>query len=409
VRRVKRRKFLILAGSATAGLATARWWFPRSLRPGEPVPLSLEATSLVNRCFADVDRTLLWDSHAHLVGIQECGNGCWISPKMRNHFHPVLRLQHDCLMAASGLTGFDGADEIYVERLLELQRRFNPAGKIVLLAFDLAVGENGEEARHRSMLHVPDEYVLSLAERYEEIEACVSIHPYRKDAAERLDRAAEAGAVAVKWLPNATDLDPASPLCDPFYRRMAALGIPLICHTGKEMTIHSEHQQFGNPLRLRRGLDHGVRIVAAHCASLGKSRDLDRNDGKRIPSFELFLRLMGEKQYEGKLFGDISAMTLISNAGRPLREILAAEEIHHRLVNGSDYPIPAIGPITSTWLLQRYGYITEVERRFCNEIFENNPLLFDFVLKRCIKVSRNGRTYRFPASVFESAHLFKRG
>jgi hypothetical protein len=34
-------------------------------------------------------------------------------------------------------------------------------------------------------------------------------------------------------------------------------------------------EDFGNPLRLRRPLEQGVRVLVAHCASLGSGLDLD--------------------------------------------------------------------------------------------------------------------------------------
>ena len=44
---------------------------------------------------------------------------------------------------------------------------------------------------------------------------------------------------------------------------------------------------------LRRALDHGVRVVVAHCATLGEDRDEDRLHGGKVASFDLFARLIG--------------------------------------------------------------------------------------------------------------------
>jgi hypothetical protein len=38
-------------------------------------------------------------------------------------------------------------------------------------------------------------------------------------------------------------------------------------------------------------------------------------------------------------------------------------------------------------------------------VFDANPLLFDFVVKRTLKVEGDGRTHRFASTVFESARL----
>ena len=92
-------------------------------------------------------------------------------------------------------------------------------------------------------------------------------------------------------------MDPAAELCDPFYERMAALGLPLLVHCGSEHAVGGARtQELGNPLRLRRALEAGVRVIVAHCASTGDDEDLDAPPGRRtrLPSFELFLRLMAD-------------------------------------------------------------------------------------------------------------------
>jgi hypothetical protein len=110
------------------------------------------------------------------------------------------------------------------------------------------------------------------------------------------------------------------------------------------------------------------------------------------------MRLMNEKRYEGLVFGDISAMTQFNRAGRPLATILEREDLHERLVNGSDYPLPAINVLIRTGPLMKAGYINATERDSLNEIYDYNPLLFDFVLKRTVRLP--GTQRRLPASLF---------
>ncbi len=65
-------------------------------------------------------------------------------------------------------------------------------------------------------------------------------------------------------------IDPSSPRCDAFYEAMARLNISLLSHAGGEVALPSHvTQDVNNPLRLRWALDHGVRVIVAHCASLG--------------------------------------------------------------------------------------------------------------------------------------------
>ena len=137
-----------------------------------------------------------------------------------------------------------------------------------------------------------------------------------------------------------------------------------------------------------------------HCAGLGQNVDLDNKEMKLVHNFDLFMRLMAEKRYEGLVFGEISAMTQFNRIGKPLTTILAREDLHERIVNGSDYPLPAINVLIRTRPLVNNGYINAAERECLNEIYDYNPLLFDFVLKRTLKLP--GTERRLPAAVFMS-------
>ncbi|TAJ03411.1 MAG: amidohydrolase, partial [Planctomycetota bacterium] len=364
--------------------------------------------ALAARALAGLDLARVWDVHVHVVGLGAGGSGCRVNPHLRQWWHPLEHVRFDAYRAGAGITELERGDQQYVERLVELQRLANPLGKSVALAFDAHVRADGGEDDARTPFHVPNDYVADLARKHAELAFCASIHPYRADALARLERAAEQRCVAVKWLPNAMGIDPSSPRCDAFYRKLAELGIPLLTHTGVEHAVDAaDAQELGNPLRLRRPLDAGVRVIAAHCASLGMCRDDER--GATAPAeargLDLFLRLMGEKQYDGRLYGDLSAVTLVNRDGDVLGELLAATELHARLVNGSDYPLIAIDPVVSTWWLARQGYVDPADRDGLEEIFDANPLLFDLVLKR---VLRDAQGRRFADACFHTRDALRR-
>ena len=407
-----RRTFLSAALVSGTGLVGLRCGLPWALRPGpvkEIGALSPEARTLVEEAFRGVRAERMWDVHTHVVGLGSGSSGCRVNPRMRSHLHPLERLRYELYFAAAGVGSEERADEEYLERLLALHRAANPAGKLCLLAFDEHVRPDGEVDEALTPFHTPNDYVVRLASQAEDLVAVASVHPYRKDAIARLEKAIEGGAVACKWLPNAMGIDPASPRCDAFYRVLAEHRVALLTHTGLEKAVHAaEFQRLGNPLRLRRPLDAGVTVLAAHCASLGEDRDLDAaGDDEERESFDLFLRLMQDSRYEANLFGEISALTQLNRCGRPLRELLRAEELHPRLVNGSDYPLPAIDLLVSTRQLSGLGYLDEDEQAPLREVFLANPLLFDFVLKRRLRWSEGGQERRFAPVVFESSRVFQ--
>jgi mannonate dehydratase len=184
---------------------------------------------------------------------------------------------------------------------------------------------------------------------------------------------------------------------------MQELKLPLISHGGLERAVlgRAAHD-FGNPLRLRRALDAGVRVVVAHCASMGEDRDLDQGpNGPYVESFSLFARIF--EKYSNA-YGDISAMTQVNRAGPMLVRTLESTEWHARLLNGSDYPLPGVMPIFSVDYLVSLGLLPASAAPVLRDIRAHNPMLFDFVLKRTLRSSGKG----FAPAVFETRGFFVR-
>lgn len=353
---------------------------------------SPETTQVIENAFKRLPPGPLLDCHVHIVGTPEGGNGCEVNPKLFNYLYPVKRLSAHLFLKAGGNGKRDGFDAAYIERLLEMAKAFPRPIRLQILAMDHSYHADGRVDRARTDFFVPNAYVMKLAQAHPDLFVpVVSIHPYRKDALSELEKYARQGVRYVKWLPNAQNIDPASSKCDAFFATMARHDMTLLCHAGEEKAVDSKgRQHLGNPLRLRRALDAGVRVVVAHCASFGENVDLD-HPGQKRSNFELFLRLMSEKRYEGKLLGDISAMTLFHRIPGPYQDLLQRPELHNRLLNGSDWPLPGIDLMIWTRPMQRLGMISERERKALGEIYEKNPLLFDFVLKCLFKDPKTGR------------------
>ena len=362
--------------------------------------IGTKAGDLIKRSFDDIDPARLVDYHTHVAGLGKGGSGAFVNPKMLAWRHPFHRLKFKVYLSAGAVTDVEEADRQIVLRLANLISHIEGHGKHRLLAFDKNYNRDGTPNLAKTEFYVPNDYVFTLAEKHPDcFEPAISVNPYRPDALAELERGAKRGARMVKWLPNAMGIDPADEQCDPFYQKMRELDLVLLSHGGEEKAVEAEEdQKLGNPLLLRRPLDHGVKVIIAHCAGLGDNEDLDDPQRKRVPNFDLFLRLMDEKRYEGLLFADISAMTQYNRTGRPLTTILQREDLHERLVNGSDYPLPAINVLIRTGALRKQGYITFDERSWLNEIYDYNPLLFDLVLKRAIKIP--GTEQRLPAGIF---------
>jgi len=360
----------------------------------------------VQRAWDGIDASQVWDSHAHLIGTGDSGSGIFVNPATDSLLNPgqyarrLFFLNAGCVHdAAAG-----SVDRAYVERIQNLIHGLRRGCKLLLFAFERAYDERGEPDLAHTIFHIPDAYARDVAKRHTgDFEWAASIHPYRKDAVAALERAKHDGARAVKWLPSAMGIDPASPQCDRFYEALAKNDLPLIAHGGLERAVLGrEAHDFGNPLRLRRALDAGVRVVVAHCASMGEDRDLDRGaNGPYVDSFSLFVRVFENFK---NCYGDISAMTQVNRAGPALARVIEAEAWHARLLNGSDYPLPGVMPIFSVDYLVSLKMIEAPAADVLREIRLHNPLLFDFVLKRNLRSNRKA----LAARVFETRGFFVR-
>lgn len=372
------------------------------------LPPHLAEHEAVAAAWQGVDAAQVWDAHVHLVGTGDAGSGIWINPRMHSLLYPVQVAQRLFYLNAGCAHEAPGrVDTSYVERMHNLVDGMRPGFRLLLLAFERYFDERGVVSWDETAFHTPDAYAREMAARHPAyFEWAASIHPYRADCVEALRLAHRNGARAVKWNPAAMGMNPASPLCDRFYAALSELDMPLITHAGMERAIPvGDRQALGNPLLLRRALDHGVRVVVAHCATLGTDRDLDRGEhGPLVPSFALFARLMDDRRYGSTLFGDLSTITQLNRAGAHLVTLLERDDWHPRLINGSDYPLPGVMPLYSVEHLAQMNVLPPALVEPLGEIRFHNPLLFDFVLKRNLSVAGK----RLPPRVFETRRFFVR-
>ncbi len=408
------RRRLLAGGLGLGALAAAGWgaasfgaaWLMNPCRA--TLPPGLADHDLVLAAWEGLDPAMVWDCHVHLAGTGDSDSGITMSESMLSPLNPIEYVQRLFYLNAGCAHDAPGeVDESYVARLENLMDAMPAGVKLMLFAFDRAHDEDGRPRPDLTAFSVPDAYARRVAAAVpHRFEWVCSIHPYRPDCVEALEAAVAGGARAIKWLPPAMGIDPASPACDRFYDAAARLDIPLITHVGEEKAVHGAGRpEWGNPLRLRRAMERGVRVVMAHCASIGEDVDLDRGeDGPRVPSFELFARLMGESAFDGRLFADISAVTLINRDLSVIRSIVEREHWHPRLLFGTDYPLPGILPLISPAQLAAEGMLPDEAVSVLNAIQEHNPILFDFVLKRHL-VSRGAR---FAPAVFETRRFFDR-
>lgn len=204
----------------------------------------------------------------------------------------------------------------------------------VVLAFDAVYNRDGQRDDARTHLYVSNDYVIELARRNQKVLFGASVHPYRKDAVAEIERCVAAGAVLLKWLPIVQDFDPSDQRCMPVYEAMAHHKLPLLSHTGGEKSLPTLNPHVADPMLLEPALRRGVTVIAAHCGTRSFSDETDF-----LPHFCRLAR-----EYEN-CFGDTAALNLPTRS-YAYPTILNDPQIRSKLVHGSDWPIPAIPPVS---------------------------------------------------------------
>jgi predicted TIM-barrel fold metal-dependent hydrolase len=376
--------------------------------------ISLDAHRLIEEAKDGIGPDGPVDYHVHIAGLgtsvrRICpgitDSGVWINRDYRSKTHPIYHINSPLFLSASGVRDRNDADAQYLERLVQLVRESRIGGAYYLYALDWRYNpppDNLNPDREGTDLYVANDYVVALARCLNakplggaKFVPVGSVHPYRIDAVDALEALVRQGVRHIKWLPPAQNIDPARKGLGPFFRAMKEKGITLLTHTGSEQTlrVRRRDQELANPLRLAAALKDGVRVVMLHSGRAGRERRAGP-DGKRRPYFERFLEMM--RLYPQNLFGEISAVPYLGTHDR-LGRLMASPSVLCRIVNGSDYPLPGIAMARPTDQLLKAGYLTWAgdktqdaagrRRAALDEIYGFNPLLFDFVMKRTIRVA----------------------
>lgn len=307
-----------------------------------------------------MDKPRLIDMHVHMVGNGVGGSGGWLRLSGWHRWLAGFMLSQ-LGIPANALEG--DLETIFSEHLVGLVRD-SSMNAVVLLAHERVHDPDGTPRDDLGSMFVPNDVVLGLAKRFPEFLAGVSIHPARRDALAELDRCLAEGAVLMKCLPNCQNIDFSDRRYEPFWKRMAEAGLPLLGHTGGEHTVPVVNAALADPKLLRFPLECGVTVIAAHCGTKSGAFDRDYFDDwtSMLPEFP-------------NLYGDISALVSLNRCGH-LRDCLQ-ERIATRILHGSDLPVPVLGH--RMWL---QGWLDRGSFRRCQAIV--NPLERDWQFKRAL-------------------------
>ena len=401
---LQRRRLVAAGVCCGVGAALGVFQLPQALAAAtSPVHWPADVAALWRRTWSGVQAASVADVHVHLLGHlgddPDDDAAAWIHPRTLSPLALGDWVRRVAIEHASGVAGRRAElSAAYLQRLATLWADLPEGARPLLLAFDAAVDGCGTVSRDQTMFCTGNGYAQAAAARHG-WGWIASVHPHRPDALDRVRAAHAAGAQAVKWLPSAMGIDPSAARHRPFYRLLAELRLPLLTHAGEEKAVTGANAHACvNPLLLRHALGEGVRVVLAHCATLGHALDLDRPGRPPVPAFSLFARLMDDPSFGALVHGDLSAVTQVNRSTDDLRTLLARTDWHGRLLYGSDYPLPALPWLTSVSRLQQAGLLAAEDVAPLKRLQALNPLAFDFALKRSLRAEGQ----RWPAGVFET-------
>jgi hypothetical protein len=359
--------------------------------------------------------------------------------RLHPDYHDVIGVRtvlRQALAHANRIDDQSRVNEQYLRRILDLAVAANLGGTYYLYAFDYRFDPPAGQPsppglrpnRDRSDLYVANDYAIAAAQclsalaqhlanrhglRAPTFVPVGSVHPHRPAAIAELERLSRLGVRHLKWLPPAQHIDPADPRLAAFYGTMARLGIALLSHTGKEHTLRvaDGDEDLGNPLRLRRALEAGVTVVMLHAGREGEESSDANHPGGPRSYFERFLEMMRVPAYRGRLFGEISVLPYVGTQDE-MATVFADPDLRCRMLDGSDYPNPALeivrrlsgalfepsGPLR--WSASEDVSTLRARRDALDAIRQQNPVLYDFVLKRSLRFHVHGRLRPLPDAVF---------
>jgi hypothetical protein len=187
------------------------------------LPPDLAKHDLVLSAFDGIEASRLVDVHSHLLGTGDSGSGCSVNEQAFQWWHPTEVLRRKVIMNAACVVDEGAVDRAYVDGLVQQAEAFPAGARWWLFAFARAHDDQGRERADWTTFHVPNAYAAQVAgARPQRFRWVASVHPYAPTALQDLDAAIAGGAVAVKWLPSAMNIDLRDPRCRSVLRAPAA-------------------------------------------------------------------------------------------------------------------------------------------------------------------------------------------
>jgi len=324
------------------------------------------------------------------------------------------------------------ADEVSDRTLREATEKAidgSEVDHVVCLALDPVYDQRGQRREDLSHMWVDSDYILDLRQSLgEKVLLGASAHPYDPDFKHRVNRYVDQGAVLLKWLPSAQQINLADERVRDALTFLATAKdgapLPLLLHVGAEYAILPSDprvssydylswtwwDEFRNRLRgskkwyrpqtqkmeenLRAGLGEGAVIIFAHCglpyyAPNWLKRVLEHSEFKTVSRY--LQDYPADSLEGGRCYADVSACVT------PFRRsyFAAIRKLPPQsLVFGSDFPTPVFelsadvgemmddlrAMLKGQWdrIIVPQDNLIDVNYRELNHFFPDHPMFTNF-------------------------------
>lgn len=271
------------------------------------------------------------DIHSHLLS----------SEVSFNRFYDKLAIKF-----FSKKMGFDPKSLIenpyktYTSTFTKMIRDSKYLSKTVLFGVDARVDNKGNILHKDVTVCATNEELLKLYEKNKDIIIpFFSINPMRPDALDLIDKYYDLGFKGAKFLQNYWGVNTKDKQYKAYFEKLKDKNIPLIVHIGSESSVHS-FKECETIDMLEYPLDIGVNVVAAHMALSYEPLKILKAFSSNPKNFNNeYFQLLKMLQTHDNLYADISAL-LTPVRAKVLRHLSEVEEVHNKLLFGTDYPVP---------------------------------------------------------------------
>ncbi|MCW8895460.1 amidohydrolase family protein [Sulfurimonas sp.] len=276
--------------------------------------------------------------------------------------------------------------ETYTNSFTKMIRDSKYLSKTVLFGVDARVDDKGHVIHKDITVCATNEELLKLYEKNKDIIIpFFSINPMQPDALDLIDKYTELGFKGAKFLQNYWGVNTKEKRYRAYFEKLKDKDIPLIVHIGSESSVHS-FTECETIDMLDHPLEIGVNVIAAHMALSYEPMKILKALSSNPKNFNSeYFKLLEMLQTHDNLYADISAL-LTPVRAKVLRHLSEQENIHNKLLFGTDYPVPFSTVLNSYDLAYKKRFeLSDIENPFDRytqtmlEYFpEDNPIYSNY-------------------------------